>query len=75
MAKIEIKGFNSLTLPKKILRKKYEINPKEITSVILKVNGIITNVRNAGIASVGSSQSINFTFLSMKLPTRISAGS
>src|SRR5262249_45990779 len=43
-------------------------------SVMLKVAGVSTSVRKAGIASVGSSQGISRTAESMNVPTRTSAG-
>ncbi len=43
-------------------------------SVIEKVNGIVTMVRNAGIATVGSSHSSSRVTDSMRKPTSTRAG-
>ena len=50
------------------------MNPNAMPSVILKVSGIINNVRNAGMDSVTSSQSMWTTFLSIRLSIIINYG-
>ena len=50
------------------------MNPNAMPSVMLKLNGIITKQRNAGIASVMSSHLMLTMGLSIKQPTMISVG-
>jgi hypothetical protein len=50
------------------------MNPNEIPSVMLIVKGIMITARKDGMASVISSQSINFTHLIIRQPTMISGG-
>ena len=50
------------------------MNPNAMLPVILKVSGIINNVRNAGMDSVTSSQSMWTTFLSIRLSIIINYG-
>jgi len=54
--------------------KEYDMNPKAIPSVILKVRGIIIIERNAGNPSRNSLKSIFLTFSVIRNPTNIKAG-
>ena len=71
---IHVRTFTSFAFPVKSFIRQYMIRPTATPFAIEYVNGINTTVQNAGSAFVISLKSTSLMLLSIRIPTKIRAG-